>query len=72
MERNEFYKQNWINYNEEKENKYNNIFNDIYNTELLLWETNDLNYYIICRVELDNSKENIVAFPECDLIVHKL
>jgi hypothetical protein len=71
MERNEFYKQTWIDYNEEKicGKKTQNI---LYNTEVIPWEKNELNYCVICREKLDNSKENIVVFPKYDFIVHKL
>jgi hypothetical protein len=44
----------------------------IYNNELFPFEKNGLNYCVICRVELDSSRENIVVLPECDSIVHEL
>jgi hypothetical protein len=55
-----------------KNNRYNSISNVTYNAEVLSWKTNELNYCVIYRVELDNSKENIVVLPKRDLIVHKL
>jgi hypothetical protein len=72
MDRNKFYKRNWIDYNNNNKNRHNSISKVTYNTEVLPLETNESNYYVICGVELDNSKENIVILPECDFIVHKL
>jgi hypothetical protein len=60
-----------INHNESKR-IYNSISNIIYNTKVLHFEKNELNYWVICGVELDNSRENIVVLPECDSIVHEL
>jgi hypothetical protein len=58
------------NYNERKR-IYDSISNVIYNTKVLPFEKNELNYCVICRVELDNSQENIVILPERDSIVHE-
>jgi hypothetical protein len=66
------FKRNWIDYNNNKKNRHNSISKVTYNTEVLPLETNELNYCVICRVELNNSKENIVVLPRCDFIVHKL
>jgi hypothetical protein len=65
MVRNELNEQYWINHNEKK-SKYYSISNVTYNTKVLPWKKNKLNYCVICRVELDNSSENIVVLPDCD------
>jgi hypothetical protein len=49
MDRNEMYEQNWINQNDSKR-IYNSISNVIYNSELLPWEEDNLNYWEISRV----------------------
>jgi hypothetical protein len=71
MIRNELYELYWINHNEKK-SMYDSISNVIYNTKVLPWKNNKLNYYIICGEKLDNSSENIVILPNCDSIVHEL
>jgi hypothetical protein len=66
------FKRYWIDYSNNKKNRHKSISKVTYNTEVLPWETNELNFCKICRVELNNSKEDIVILPKCDFIVHKL